>query len=76
MDDHARARAIAERLGTTLDADGYVALPSGTDVAELVAALVRDGVRIRAVEPLHTSADERYLRAVAAAGARADGAAS
>lgn len=72
VDDLARARAVAARLGTAIDADGCVALGAGVDAADLVAALVQDGVRVRAVEPLRLSAEDRYLRAVAAAGERAE----
>lgn len=68
VDDRERARATAERLGAACGDDGLVTLARGADVADLVAALVAAGVRVRAVEPVGLSAEARYLRAVAAAG--------
>jgi ABC-2 type transport system ATP-binding protein len=64
VDDWARAVPVVRALGGTSLADGTVALPAPHAVPDLVAALVAAGLRVHAVEPLHASAEERYLRAV------------
>jgi ABC-2 type transport system ATP-binding protein len=66
VDEWARALPIVRALGGTSVAEGTVALPSLHAVPDLVAALVAAGVRVHAVEPIHASAEERYLRVVGA----------
>ena len=53
VDDWTRAAVVVSSCGAALDADTrIVSLPSAAaDVAEVVAALVGAGIRVRAVEP-------------------------
>lgn len=67
LDDWERATPVLQRVGARPDGDRVVTLPSGVDVADVVAALVTAGVRVRAVEPIGRTAEDRYLRALAAA---------
>ncbi|HEY2387760.1 MAG TPA: ABC transporter ATP-binding protein [Candidatus Binatia bacterium] len=71
LDDWARARPALEAAGAEVGSDGVVMPGPAGDVADLVAALVRAGVRVRAVEPVRGTPDERYLHALAAAGTAA-----
>ncbi|MBE7211254.1 MAG: ABC transporter ATP-binding protein [Gluconacetobacter diazotrophicus] len=68
VDDWARAGAVAAARGATLDpATKIVTLPSAdADVADVVAALVGAGVRVRAVEPVRPSLEDVYLDTVGA----------
>ena len=68
VDDWPRAAAAARACGATLDLETKVAaLSSDTaDVAELVAALVNAGVRVRAVEPVRQNLEDVYLRTIGA----------
>ena len=62
--------AAAVAAGSRLEPDGCtVALAEGRDVADLVAALVGAGARVRAVEPLRQNLEEIYLRTISAVGA-------
>ena len=72
VDDPAKLTAAvgATDGGALLEPDGRtVALAPGRDVADLVAALVGSGARVRAVEPLRQNLEEVYLRAVSGVGA-------
>lgn len=64
VDDWPRVLPIVRGLGGEVYADRVVVPPAGGDVADLVAALVRAGVRVRAVEPVRRSAEDRYLLAL------------
>jgi ABC-2 type transport system ATP-binding protein len=58
----ARAAALITSLpGWSLAEEGIVTAAAGCDVADLVAELVRAGIKIRAVEPLKQSLEELYL---------------
>jgi ABC-2 type transport system ATP-binding protein len=48
--------------------DDVVELPPGIDVSDVVAALVRGGVRIRAVEPIRRNLETVYLELISAEG--------
>lgn len=50
--------------GATVVAPGMIELPTGDDVADLVARLVTAGVRVRAVEPVRRNLEELYLELV------------
>ncbi len=67
VDDWARAETAAAACGATLDAAARtLSLPSAdADVADVVAALVGVGVRVRAVEPVRQSLEDVYLDTVA-----------
>ncbi len=69
VDDPARLAAAASANGARLEPDGRtVALAEDRDVADLVAALVGSGTRVRAVEPLRQNLEEIYLRTISEAG--------
>jgi ABC-2 type transport system ATP-binding protein len=55
------AAIIATVPGWSLAAEKTVTAAPGQDIAELVAALVQAGVKIRAVEPLKQNLEEIYL---------------
>lgn len=63
-DDWARASAVVRACGGSASGEGIAALPEEADVADLVAALVAAGVRVRRVEPLRQSLEELYLQKV------------
>ena len=67
VDDWTRAGAAAAGCGATLDAAAHtLTLPAAdADVADVVAALVGAGVRVRAVEPVRQSLEDVYLDTVA-----------
>ena len=64
VDDWDRAAEIARRLGATVIASGQIELPTGADVAPLVAALVEARLAVRAVEPLRRNLETLYLELV------------
>lgn len=68
VDDWTRASATVAACGATLDTSSRtVTLASpAADVADLVAALVGAGVRVRAVEPVRRNLEDVYLNTVAA----------
>ena len=67
VDDWTRAATAAATCGASLDATARtLSLPdAGADVADVVAALVGVGVRVRAVEPVRQSLEDVYLDTVA-----------
>ncbi len=65
VDDWARAGEILAGLGCTVESEGVAALPEAADAADLVAALVRAGLRVAAAEPLKLSLEDFYLHHVA-----------
>lgn len=58
VDHWERAAAL---LGEHVIEPGIIAIPEGTDVADLVAKLVQGGVRVRAVEPQRRNLEQIYL---------------
>ena len=70
VDDVARARAVVAatrgvRLAEDAGADGLeVVLDEGVDPADLTAALVRAGVRVRALVPLRDTLEDVFLHLV------------
>ena len=60
------AALIATRAEASVTPDKIVTLSPGHDIADLVAALVQSGVKIRAVEPIKQSLEEIYLNLVGA----------
>ena len=67
VDDWTRAGTVAAACGASLDAGARtLSLPNAdADVADVVAALVGAGVRVRAVEPVRQSLEDVYLDTVA-----------
>jgi ABC-2 type transport system ATP-binding protein len=61
VDDWAKAAPLAERAGAKMLPKGMIELPPGRDVAELIAALVTAGVKVRAVEPQRRNLEQIYL---------------
>jgi len=67
VDDWEKATVVLHKLGASRLTPDTIALAPQGDVADLVAALVAAGVRIRAVEPLRRNLEEIYLNAVSEA---------
>jgi ABC-2 type transport system ATP-binding protein len=64
VDDWARAAATFPICGATTSEEGLIALPHEADIADLIAAMVRAGVKVRAVEPVRQSLEQIYLNTV------------
>jgi ABC-2 type transport system ATP-binding protein len=62
VDDWARLCAVVEPLGARADGDGHVLLPRDLDVAEVVAAAVRAGLKVREVRPHRETLEDLYLK--------------
>ncbi|XHR27323.1 MAG: ABC transporter ATP-binding protein [Chthoniobacteraceae bacterium] len=60
------ARVIKIAGGTVIGANQLIVGPQG-DIADIVAALVGAGVRVRAVEPVKPTLEQIYLNAIASA---------
>jgi len=61
LDDWENARIILENSGAIILENEVVELSAKTQIADIVAALVREGVRVSAVEPLRETLEELYL---------------
>jgi len=70
LDDWGRAERALRATGATRIGADLVELSPGGDASALVAALVADGVRVRAVEPLRRSLAELYRDVIASARSR------
>jgi ABC-2 type transport system ATP-binding protein len=64
LNDWEMARTAMEKCGVILVGREIVELRAGTEIADLIAELVRSGVRIHAVEPLREDLEQLYLRKV------------
>jgi len=64
VDDWDRACAVLLQCGATVIEAGLAELSAGTDVADIVAELVRAGVRVRGVQPVSRSLEEFYLERI------------
>ena len=74
LDDWTRADGIIAGCGGLpgeAAGERRVTLPPGRDVADLVAALVHAGIRVRGVEPIRQSLEEIYLQLIHPLGAPA-----
>lgn len=67
VDDWSKAGVVLQKLGVSRPTADTVMLARGTDMAEVVEALVKGGVRIRAVEPLRRNLEDIYLKTIASA---------
>jgi len=56
----------SDNSAPTAQPDRILTLPPGHDIADVVAALVQAGIKVRAVEPLKQSLEEIYLELVGA----------
>lgn len=70
VDDWDAAAPLARASGASILAPGLVALES--DIADLVEKLVRQGVRVRAVEPVKRTLEQIYLDTISAASSLRD----
>lgn len=61
LDDWQKAAGPLAAAGVEVKEDHNVVLPAKADVADVVAALVNAGVRVRAVEPVRHSLEQLYL---------------
>ena len=70
LDDWTRAAPIVAGFGPLTETAGerFLSLPPDRDMADLVAALVRAEVRVRAVEPLRQTLEQIYLQTIQAPG--------
>lgn len=66
LDDWGKALAIWPLFGITTPASGSLTLPSSVDMADVVAALVGAGVRVRSVEPVRRTLEDFYLEHIGA----------
>jgi ABC-2 type transport system ATP-binding protein len=64
VDPWERAAAVLIRGGATVHGPGRIELTHDADAADLVAALVQDGIRVRAIEPVRRSLESLYLELV------------
>ena len=67
VDDWTKAGVILQKLRVSRPTTETIALPPGGDMADVVSALVKGGVRIRAIEPLRRNLEDIYLKAISAA---------
>jgi len=67
VDDWKKAGGILQKLGVSRPTAETIALAPGGDMADVVSALVKGGVRIRAIEPLRRNLEDIYLKAISAA---------
>lgn len=65
VDDWLRAGTVLDALGARRGAGDHVTMAPGSDVADMVAALVRTGVRVRGVRSASSSADALVARVLA-----------
>ena len=64
LDDWTKAGIVLQQFGATRLSADTIALAAQGDMADLVAALVHAGVRVRGVEPVRRNLEEIYLNAI------------
>jgi ABC-2 type transport system ATP-binding protein len=64
VNDWEKTRAVLQKFGAVLAEKEIVELRGDTDIADVVAELVRNAVRIHAVEPVQEDLEALYLRKV------------
>ena len=62
VDDWARFAAVAAPLGARPDGEGHLLLPRSLDVADIVAAAVQAGLKVREVRPHKETLEDLYLK--------------
>jgi len=67
VDDWKKAGVILQKLRVSRPTAETIALAPGGDMADVVSALVKGGVRIRAIEPLRRNLEDIYLKAISVA---------
>jgi ABC-2 type transport system ATP-binding protein len=68
VDEWAKTAATVVALGGKVLPESIIELPPARDVADVVAALVAAGVKVRAVEPQRRSLEQVYLELTAGGG--------
>ncbi len=68
VDEWAKTAAIVVALGGKVLPESIIELPPARDVADIVAALVAAGVKVRAVEPQRLSLEQVYLELTSGGG--------
>ena len=67
VDDWKKAGVILKKLRVIQPTADTISLAAGRDMADVVSALVKGGVRIRAIEPLRRNLEDIYLKAISKA---------
>jgi len=67
VDDWKKAGVILQKLRVSRPTAETIALAPGGDMADVVSALVKGGVRIQAIEPLRRNLEDIYLKAISVA---------
>jgi len=67
VDDWKKAGVILQKLRVSRPTAETIALAPGGDMADVVSALVKGGVRIQAIEPLRRNIEDIYLKAISVA---------
>ena len=67
VDDWKKAAVILKKLRVSRPTSDTISLAPGGDMADVVSALVKGGVRIRAIEPLRRNLEDIYLKAISTA---------
>ena len=65
VDDWAKAATVIAKAGGSLAAGGLVSIEPSADISGLVAALVAEGIRVRAVVPMEQTLEQLYLERIA-----------
>ena len=64
VDDWKKAAVILKKLRVSRPTSDTISLAPRGDMADVVSALVKGGVRIRAIEPLRRNLEDIYLKAI------------
>lgn len=64
LDEWDKARTVLDKFGAVLIESEIIELQAAQEMADLLTALVRGGVRVHTVEPLRETLEELYLRKV------------
>ena len=64
-DDWTRATAVLQRFPVSLATEGRFTAAASFDASEVVAALVREGVKVRALAPIRATLEDFYLEHIA-----------
>ena len=67
VDDWKKAAVILKKLRVSRPTSDTISLAPRGDMADVVSALVKGGVRIRAIEPLRRNLEDIYLKAISTA---------
>ena len=64
VDDFGKARAVLARSSAEVISDELIEVRTGVDIADIVATLVENGVKVRAVEPQRANLEQLYLKMI------------